>query len=229
MARISGDDVEEAKRVLRAAYYRQVSGEVADLVRAYFDGEYDDEEGQNEHLEQACESHVTYISDQYDTIYSSERSSEGAQRLAELGDGGGDPLDEQLGRWAYWTFNEDVRELLGNSYGAAVKLLEPMNEGLEGDARLIWLAEHYGTVVFDDREGTIHFYVGIVDPDTATEVDLGIVSITYADDDTHVVKSATRRSVPEKFDRMVGEHRDASMMAVLRDALLEDGFFSGRR
>lgn len=225
-------EVEEAKRVLRAAYYQKVSNEVEDLVRAYFDGEYDDVEGQDERLNEACDSHVTYTHDAYETIAQSENSSDGYDMMRDAT--GPDLPDNDASfvtRWAYFTFQSDVLELLGNSYGAAQKLLpEPLNDGLDSDERLVWLVEHFGTVLLEEPgdDLTVHFYVGIVDHGTATEVDLGLVTIEYDGPDTHHVKKATRRSVPSKFDEITGPNRDArdpGTMTVLRDALLDSGYF----
>jgi hypothetical protein len=223
-------EVEEAKRVLRAAYYQRVSREVADLVRAYFDGEYDDEDGQLERLHEACDSHVTYTADNYLTVFASEESDDGFDQMVELGGldqqahgGAGVSGTEVMQRWAYSTFEFDVLRLLQNEYGAAVKLLsEPMADGLDSDQRLEWLAENHGTLLFEDGDDK-HYYVGVVDAGTATEVDLGLVTLGR--------RTNERRTVPEKFDIITGPERaarDPGTMTALRDALLEAGFFVER-
>jgi hypothetical protein len=223
-------EVEEAKRVLRAAYYQSASREVADLVRAYFDGEYDDEDGQLERLHEACESHVTYTADNYLTVFASEESDDGFDQMAELGGldqqahgGAGVSGTEVMQRWAYSTFEFDVLRLLQNEYGAAVKLLsEPMADGLDSDQRLEWLAENHGTLLFEDGDDK-HYYVGVVDAGTATEVDLGLVTLGR--------RTSERRTVPEKFDIITGPERsarDSGTMTALRDALIDAGFFAER-
>jgi hypothetical protein len=222
MARISGEAVEEAKRILRQAYYATVSSEVADLVREYFDGEYDDDDGQRERLSEAADAHVTYTSDQWDTLYSSENSGDGADMLRDLGEQGS--VDEQLMRWAYYTFESDVRQALENQFGVGAKLLTPaMEANLDDQHRLIWLAanatkRYLGEFNKGDTAAQYSFLVGTFNPGEQGEVDLGVVTL-WSDDGEHV---KAQRESTRHFFKDFGETIQ-SLAAVLSDNPEDEG------
>lgn len=227
MARISGEAVDEAKRTLRQAYYAQVGSEVADLVRAYFDGEYDDEDGQTENIDQTCDAHVTYTSDQWDTLYSSESSSEGAERQAELTGDGTRPIDEQLGQWAYFTFEADIRNTLGNQFGVAMKTVSPAMElNLDDEQRLIWLAANFtarylGEFNKGDTEPQYSFLVGTINPGEMGEADLGVITLWSDDgarvkvqrDSTYQFFKGVRRRGPEVGGRRLRQSQRRRCLA----------------
>lgn len=236
MARISGEAVEEAKRILRQAYYATVSSEVADLVRAYFDGEYDDEDGLTERLAEAADGHITYTSDQWDTLYSSESTDDGADMLRDLGDQGS--IDAQLMRWAYFTFEADVRQALDNSYGVSTKLLMPaMEANLDSGHRLVWLAANATKRYLLQAETGAHaFLIGTVNPGEQGEVDLGVVVLdTTKKGDLVTSRESTRHffkdfgpGVQTLAEIVSDNPEDEGAWRVLYDAMLERSVLIGQ-
>lgn len=219
MSNIRGEGLEEAQRVIRKAYYEGVSADAADLVRGYFDGEYDDVEARDERVQEMADQHVTYTADQWTTLYASDNVDAGMDRAEDLGytnpennPGGrrnratlGVDQNGLLAVWAYGAYEADLREVISNRYGVSHELVESAMElGLDSDQRLLWLA---GRTVGDGEglrdqgvhrylmqtdDGSHAFLVGTVHPQQQGEVDLGVVVVSVTKGAPRAGRETTR-------------------------------------
>lgn len=164
MSEPTKDEVEEAQRVLRRNYYAAVNSEAADLIRAYYNAEFSDEDGMTERLDQL---ELIYTSEQHVALYASDNSDEGLSRAVDgLGARGKDVI-----AWgAIEAYRLDVGDVLRDN-----ELLEtPMGEDLDADDRLAWLAGHHGRFLHSSP-GQAVFLVGSPNAGERGEVDLGVV------------------------------------------------------
>lgn len=223
MPRVSGTEVEEAKRVLRQAYYADlVSPIAAEVIERYYDGEFDDQEGLNEKLNESTDSALTYTADQWDTLYSSERSSDA---LEELNDMGYTDVREIMGPWAVTTLRIDVQELLADH-----ALLTPLNDEADAIARLDWLAHEYGRPLFVKGKNT-YYLVGIPNAGEHAEVNLGVVELGSDEAKLMSLYSALKIAgvkAPNELLQAVARHRESEeAFLVLVDLLLQQGLKAG--
>ncbi len=166
MDRVTDEQAEEAKRVLYRHYREWVADTANNIVKDFITGETEDI-GSTERLDSDVESAMIYTKDQWDTVYSSEISTEAAEDLRE---NGVDPSSENyLMIWAITTFRMDVQELLGLSEAAQEF------EQLRGDAddRIAHLIETHGRLFF--RQGGQTAW--IIEPigHGLTQLDLGVL------------------------------------------------------
>lgn len=196
MSNIKGEGFEEAQRIIRKTYYEGVSADAADLVRGYFDGEYDDDEGRDERIQEMADQHVTYTADQWTTLFASDNVGEGMSHAEDLGmtqsedngrRGGREGVDQDrlVAVWAYGAYEADLRDVISNQYGVSRQLVEPAIElGLDSDARILWLAgqpledEGVHRYLLQTDDGSHAFLIGTVHPQQQGETDLGVVVVS---------------------------------------------------
>lgn len=218
MSNIKGEGLEEAQRVIRAAYYKSVRDDAADLIRAYFDGEYDDAEGRDDRIHETSDSHVTYTYDQWTTLYASENVGAGMERAEEYGytqpqenpggrHGGNAGVDQDrlVAVWAIGAYEADLYDLIHNQHGATAELVDPiLNEHLDSDARLLWLVGHHTTrYLVQTEDGSHAFLIGTKHVGGTSEVSLGVVVVS-------IIKGAvraSRESTKHFFDSLFPDNR----------------------
>lgn len=207
MSRPTNEEVDAAQQTLKRNYYAGVRDDAADIIRAYFDGEFSDEDGLRERLDGL---EVIYTSEQYLILFCSDNSDAGLDEARGLGH---DDVRDILGPWATLTYQADVREVVGDSellFGTDRD--GPLSDELDDDDRLVWLAGHHGKFLHWDR-GHALFLVGRALAGQRDEVDLGVVSIDLVSPGT---VRASRRSTWGALVDVVPLLRDRDVQALER-------------
>lgn len=192
----SEEDLNQARAVFERTYMGWVVDLATELVFEAFNEDITDDELEDRRRERTDSGSggLVYTADQWVCLQASRSTDAALEEMRELGMG---TTENLVAVWSTLAYGIDVREAMSED------LLQPLQEGLGLEERLLWLVEEHGkkTVKLDGGQATI---IGDVDG-----VSFGIL-ITDG-------KAAEPQFVGRSLDA-----EDGALLALL-DVMLEEG------